>query len=80
MSKEQQSGKMWAGRFRAAPDPFFDFWQRSIRFDYQLLGAELSASKAHALALQAAGILTQDECPDRGRARWYRETIRDEQR
>ena len=62
MSNEQQSGKMWSGRFRAAADPFFDFWQRSIRFDYQLLGEELAASKAHALALQAARILTQDEC------------------
>lgn len=61
MSNEQHS-KMWSGRFRAAVDPFFDFWQRSIRFDCVLLGQELRASKAHALALQAAGILTQDEC------------------
>ena len=62
MSNEQQSVKMWSGRFRAAADPFFDFWQRSIRFDCQLLGQELAASKAHALALQAAGILMQEEC------------------
>ena len=58
----EQSVKMWAGRFRAAPDPFFDFWQKSIRFDWQLLDAELAASKAHALALERAGILTHDEC------------------
>ena len=62
MSNEQQSGKMWSGRFRAGADPFFDFWQRSIRFDCVLLGQELAASKAHALALQAGGILTHDEC------------------
>jgi argininosuccinate lyase len=62
MSNEQQPVKMWSGRFSAAADPFFDFWQRSIRFDYQLLGAETAASKAHALALRAAGILTSDEC------------------
>ncbi len=62
MSNEQQSGKMWAGRFRAAADPFFDFWQRSIRFDGQLLNAEVAASKAHAHALRAARILTDDEC------------------
>jgi argininosuccinate lyase len=61
MSNDQQQNKMWAGRFRSAPDPFFDHWQRSIRFDYQLLYAELAASKAHALALRAAGILTADE-------------------
>ena len=61
MSNEQQSVKMWSGRFRASADPFFDFWQRSIRFDSVLLGAEIAASKAHALALEAAGILTQNE-------------------
>lgn len=57
-----QPAKMWSGRFRAAPDPIFDAWQRSIGFDYQLLDAELSASCAHALALESAGILTGDEC------------------
>lgn len=59
---EQPSGKMWSGRFRAPADPFFDLWQRSIRFDGQLLDEELSASGAHAKALQAAGVLTADEC------------------
>jgi argininosuccinate lyase len=53
---------MWAGRFRAAPDAMFDAWQRSLPFDWQLLDAELAASRAHALALEAAGILTADEC------------------
>ncbi len=62
MLNNQQSAKMWSGRFRAAPDPFFDFWQRSLPFDCRLLGEELAASRAHALALQAAGILTDDEC------------------
>jgi argininosuccinate lyase len=57
-----QSAKMWAGRFRAAPDPAFDAWQRSIRFDWRLLHAELAASRAHALALRQAAILTADEC------------------
>ena len=58
----EQGNKMWAGRFRAAPDPFFDQWQRSIRFDCQLLWEELAASRAHALALVAAGVLTGQEC------------------
>ncbi|MGC2636148.1 MAG: argininosuccinate lyase, partial [Acidobacteriaceae bacterium] len=61
MANDQQQSKMWAGRFRAAPDPIFDQWQRSIRFDCQLLDAELAASKAHALALREARILTADE-------------------
>ncbi len=54
--------KMWSGRFREPLDPFFDHWQRSIRFDWQLLPDEVAASKAHALALKVAGILTEDEC------------------
>jgi argininosuccinate lyase len=62
MSNEPQSGKMWSGRFRAAPNAFFDYWQRSMRFDWQLLDAELTASRAHALALRAARVLTEDEC------------------
>jgi argininosuccinate lyase len=62
MSNEQQSGKMWSGRFRSGPDPFFDAWQRSLPFDCILLGEEIEASKAHALGLRAAGILTEDEC------------------
>jgi argininosuccinate lyase len=54
--------KMWSGRFREPLDPFFDHWQRSIHFDRQILMDEARASKAHALALQAAGVLTEDEC------------------
>lgn len=53
--------KMWSGRFRQPLDPFFDQWQRSIRFDWQLLPEEIAASRAHALALEAAGILTPGE-------------------
>lgn len=53
--------KMWSGRFREPLDPIFDHWQRSFGFDRQLLQEEAAASKAHALALQAAGILTEAE-------------------
>jgi argininosuccinate lyase len=60
-SGPQQSGKMWSGRFREPLDAFFDQWQRSLRFDWQLLEQEVVASKAHALALRAAKILTESE-------------------
>ncbi|HEX5236728.1 MAG TPA: argininosuccinate lyase [Silvibacterium sp.] len=53
--------KMWSGRFREPLDPFFDQWQRSIRFDWQLLPEEIAASRAHALALEGAGVLTPHE-------------------
>jgi len=52
---------MWSGRFREALDPFFDHWQRSLKLDWLLLEQELAASKAHALALRAAEILTHSE-------------------
>src|SRR5579863_277459 len=61
MSNEQQSVKMWSGRFREPLDPEFEKWQRSIVFDWRLLPHEVAASKAHASALIAAGILTADE-------------------
>jgi argininosuccinate lyase len=61
MSNEQQSGKMWSGRFREPLDAEFEAWQRSIVFDWRLLPQEIAASKAHASALCAAGILTESE-------------------
>ncbi len=61
MSNEQQSVKMWSGRFREPLDPEFEQWQRSIVFDWRLLEHEVATSKAHASALYAAGILTQSE-------------------
>jgi argininosuccinate lyase len=61
MSGEQQSGKMWSGRFREPLDAEFEAWQRSIVFDWRLLDQEVAASKAHASALCAAKILTEDE-------------------
>jgi argininosuccinate lyase len=61
MATDKQPAKMWSGRFRAAADPQFEAWQRSIGFDWRLLDEEIAASKAHASALRAAGILTDDE-------------------
>jgi argininosuccinate lyase len=53
--------KMWAGRFREPLDQDFEQWQRSLVFDWQLLPQEISASKAHARTIAAAGILTAAE-------------------
>src|SRR5580692_12218368 len=61
MSNDQQSMKMWSGRFREPLDSEFERWQRSIVFDWRLLEHEVAASKAHASALCAAGILSQSE-------------------
>jgi len=53
--------KMWSGRFREPLDPAFESWQRSFPFDVRLLPQEAGASKAHARAIAAAGILTDAE-------------------
>ncbi len=52
---------MWSGRFREPLDADFEEWQRSITFDWRLLNEEIAASKAHASALAAAGVLTSRE-------------------
>jgi argininosuccinate lyase len=52
---------MWSGRFRQPLDPQFEQWQRSFPFDQKLLRYELAASRAHAQALAAAGVLSADE-------------------
>jgi argininosuccinate lyase len=64
MSDAQQSGKMWSGRFRDPLDPEFEEWQRSIVFDWRLLFEEIAASKAHASALSATGILSKAEAAE----------------
>jgi argininosuccinate lyase len=61
MSNRHQPAKMWSGRFREPLDSDFEQWQRSIVFDWRLLPQEIAASKAHASALVAAGILTLNE-------------------
>lgn len=52
---------MWSGRFREPLDRAFEQWQRSFPFDWRLLPQEVAASKAHAQAIAAAGVLTADE-------------------
>ena len=53
--------KMWSGRFRQPLNPEFEQWQRSFPFDRRLLSQELAASRAHARALEAAGVLSAAE-------------------
>src|SRR6266446_1320674 len=55
---------MWAGRFRQPLDRSFERWQRSFPFDRILLPHELEASRAHARALEHAGVLSSEELAD----------------
>jgi argininosuccinate lyase len=53
--------KMWSGRFRQPLDSEFERWQRSFPFDQCLLPYELAASRAHARALEHAGVVSTEE-------------------
>ena len=53
--------KMWSGRFQQPLDPEFEKWQRSFPYDQRLLPFELAASRAHAHALEQAGVLSAEE-------------------
>jgi argininosuccinate lyase len=55
---------MWSGRFRQPLDPEFEKWQRSFPYDQRLLPFELAASRAHANALEHAGVLSSEELAD----------------
>ena len=66
---EQQSGKMWSGRFREPLDPEFEAWQRSIVFDWRLLAARSRGQQGPRIALIAAGILTKEKAAEL-RGRW----------
>jgi len=53
--------KLWGGRFRAGPAPEFDALNSSIGVDFRLWPYDIQASKAWAVALWGAGVLTLDE-------------------
>src|SRR5688500_16376517 len=55
------STKLWGGRFTGATDPLMEKFNASIGFDYRLLQADLDGSKAYAVALARAGIITNEE-------------------
>ncbi len=57
----EQSSKMWSGRFREPLNRTFEQWQRSFPIDWRLLPHEVAASKAHARTIAAANILTEAE-------------------
>ena len=54
-------GRLWGGRFAGGPaDAMFEL-SRSTQFDWRLAPHDIAGSRAHAKALHAAGLLTDDE-------------------
>jgi argininosuccinate lyase len=55
------SHKLWGGRFTGGPHPALDAVNRSIGVDFRLWPFDIRLSKAWAVALWSAGVLTLDE-------------------
>jgi argininosuccinate lyase len=53
--------KLWGGRFAGGPSPILDALNRSIGVDFRLWPHDVRLSKAWAVALWNAGVLTLDE-------------------
>jgi argininosuccinate lyase len=56
------SHKLWGGRFNAGPAPEFDALNNSIGIDFRLWPFDIQLSKAWAMALYHAAVLTLAEC------------------
>jgi argininosuccinate lyase len=72
---------LWGGRFERGPHPDMVAFTRSTDIDLELLPQDVAATVAHALVLEAAGLLNPDErasiehaCNDL-MARWERKEI-----
>jgi argininosuccinate lyase len=60
-STEGGAHKLWGGRFASGPSPLLDAINRSIGTDFRLWPHDVRLSKAWAIALWNAGVLTRDE-------------------
>jgi len=58
---ETNEGALWGGRFASGPDAALAALSKSTQFDWRYADDDLAGSIAHAHALHAAGLLTDDE-------------------
>ncbi|RRD59978.1 argininosuccinate lyase [Leucobacter sp. OH1287] len=56
-----EAGALWGGRFASGPSPELTALSVSTHFDWQLAQYDIRGSKAHAIALNAAGYLSDSE-------------------
>ena len=59
-----KSHKLWGGRFKGGTAPQFDALNNSIGVDIRLWPFDVELSKAWAMALYGAGVLTISECKE----------------
>ena len=64
MSKEQDTSKLWGGRFTEATDRFVQRFTASVGFDQRMAAEDIAGSRAHAAMLCKVGVLTGQERED----------------
>ena len=58
MSEEQDTSKLWGGRFSEATDAFVQRFTASVEFDQRMAAEDIAGSLAHARMLCSVGVLT----------------------
>ena len=61
MSKQQDTSKLWGGRFTEATDAFVQRFTASVEFDQRMATDDIIGSLAHARMLCAVGVLSSAE-------------------
>ncbi|GAB3273709.1 argininosuccinate lyase [Parahaliea aestuarii] len=61
MSKEQDTSKLWGGRFTEATDSFVQRFTASVNFDQRMAAEDIEGSLAHASMLCEVGVLNAAE-------------------
>lgn len=61
MSNQQDTSKLWGGRFNEATDSFVQRFTASVNFDQRMAAEDIAGSLAHADMLCTAGVLTSEE-------------------
>ena len=61
MSKQQDTSKLWGGRFTEATDTFVQRFTASVDFDQRMAAQDIAGSLAHASMLCSVGVLDKDE-------------------
>jgi argininosuccinate lyase len=61
MSKDQDTSKLWGGRFSEATDAFVQRFTASVQFDQRMAAQDIKGSLAHAAMLCQVGVLDAAE-------------------
>lgn len=67
-NRASEAGALWGGRFTSGPSPELQELSRSTQFDWALAPYDIRGSKAHAVALNRAGYLTDEELQEMHKA------------